>query len=438
MELLFVTPEPATGVTEMFATLCPALSSTRNFGSTPPPRAGAFGELAFGGLADCVNSTWCRTTWPLPKPQLASNVQLELKAMPQSQSFAFGNWNNTAPATTSHTVTCKSSPPAAKKPESGDQARHLMPAAHCKVEATWKAWSTNSKATMQFSPATASNFPEGANTVACKILSKTILPKYLHALLSLATRHKTVHAPACCVLCVIRPCISSVPPPPARNPPSGEKAIQFTWPSCRRSAISSKSGSDSSMTFLAVVPTARRSQGREARATVRTSPTTVVVPTSSRLAVLQTVTEQSASPAAKKAPLGAKATAKMAAPMLHSKALQRRSTSHNTTQPSSPPATKSPGSGPKATLRTSSWCSKRLASWPQFGMSLHVPAGRELPGSSSTAAERNSTCGEVGDAFRTSLLKPSSSLPRSTTTAETCGGGSKSLVLFVMFGRVPS
>mmetsp|Transcript_78644 Transcript_78644/g.254773 ORF Transcript_78644/g.254773 Transcript_78644/m.254773 type:complete len:203 (-) Transcript_78644:1587-2195(-) len=199
----------------------------------------------------------------------------------------------------SHTLTCRSSPPEARKRESGDQAKHLTPAVQSSSEAFSKSRSTSSVAIMRFSPPTASSLPVGENAVAWTMSSKRMEPRYLQLSPSDETRHMTVFISwFSATFFVMRPCMSSVPPPPASMPPSGEKEMLCTWPSCRRSAISSMSGTDSSRTFFAVVPTASRSLGLEVRAMVSGSPSTDAVPASSWLKVSQTVTKEPESPPA--------------------------------------------------------------------------------------------------------------------------------------------
>mmetsp|Transcript_78643 Transcript_78643/g.254764 ORF Transcript_78643/g.254764 Transcript_78643/m.254764 type:complete len:209 (-) Transcript_78643:1401-2027(-) len=205
----------------------------------------------------------------------------------------------------SHTLTCRSSPPEARKRESGDQAKHLTPAVQSSSEAFSKSRSTSSVAIMRFSPPTASSLPVGENAVAWTMSSKRMEPRYLQLSPSDETRHMTVFISwFSATFFVMRPCMSSVPPPPASMPPSGEKEMLCTWPSCRRSAISSMSGTEISMTHLALVPTAMRFFGLDVRASVRASPSTVLCPASCLVAVLQTRTLEVTSTAATNSPLG--------------------------------------------------------------------------------------------------------------------------------------
>jgi len=82
------------------------------------------------------------------------------------------------------------------------------------------------------SPAVARSFPEGANSAACRMSVKRIEPKYLQS-----TRPSSVGPPssqttvfiiASSDFFVIRPCMWSVPPLPARYRPSGEKVTLCT------------------------------------------------------------------------------------------------------------------------------------------------------------------------------------------------------------------
>jgi len=98
--------------------------------------------------------------------------------------------------------------------------------------------------------------------------------------------------------------MSCVPQPAAKIPPSGEKARQFTEASWCSSTKPHKSGTENSVTFFAVVPTARTSAVADANAVQRTSPSTVTLPTAPRAPkTFHTVTAERASPAATKRPL---------------------------------------------------------------------------------------------------------------------------------------
>mmetsp|Transcript_50877 Transcript_50877/g.147720 ORF Transcript_50877/g.147720 Transcript_50877/m.147720 type:complete len:261 (-) Transcript_50877:223-1005(-) len=219
-----------------------------------------------------------------------------------------------------------------------------------------------SKAIIRFSPPTASSLPVGENTVACTMSSKRMDPKYLHSSLWAETCHMTVFISWCPAFRVMRPCMSSVPPPPASAQPSGEKPRLRTWPSCRSSATSSMPGRETNTTFVAVVPIASKSCGLEASANESGSPSTSTVPASSFEVVSHTVTEEPESPAAMYLPLGPYATTTTGLLSLTSMVRDLSSTLQSTTVRSSPAATKVRPSELKASPTTSSSCLRRTAS----------------------------------------------------------------------------
>mmetsp|Transcript_60149 Transcript_60149/g.160053 ORF Transcript_60149/g.160053 Transcript_60149/m.160053 type:complete len:422 (-) Transcript_60149:403-1668(-) len=253
-------------------------------------------------------ATGCSVTSRVPKPQLASQSPSAEKARLQYQSFALGSCNARTSSKMSQIDICMSSPPEARKRLSGDHARHLTPAAHCRVVARSKPRSTSSTATSQLSPPTASSLPLGAKAVAWRTLSNSTSAKCLALLLSAAPSaaicHITVFILWSLPLFVIRPCISSVPPPPASMVPSGENARLLAWPSCISVVMVSRSGAENNVTVLLVVPTATNSLRPADMASDNTSPFTSTPPISSPSLAIQTVTAESASTAATYKPLG--------------------------------------------------------------------------------------------------------------------------------------
>mmetsp|Transcript_102688 Transcript_102688/g.290890 ORF Transcript_102688/g.290890 Transcript_102688/m.290890 type:complete len:274 (-) Transcript_102688:364-1185(-) len=149
--------------------------------SWSPSRLGASASSASDGALDDARETGrsslvvtgCRSTSREPKPQLASQSPSVEKARLQYQSLALGSCTASTSSMTSQMDICMSSPPEARKRLSGDHARHLTPAAHCKLVARSKPRSTSSTATSQFSPPTANRFPPGANTVAWTMSSNS-------------------------------------------------------------------------------------------------------------------------------------------------------------------------------------------------------------------------------------------------------------------------
>mmetsp|Transcript_15643 Transcript_15643/g.44532 ORF Transcript_15643/g.44532 Transcript_15643/m.44532 type:complete len:382 (-) Transcript_15643:676-1821(-) len=323
-----------------------------------------------------------------PKPQLANQRSSGLKATEQTQSVLFGSWKITLSRITSHTETCMSSPPAAKKRDCDDQARVRMPATHRSSEVFTKSLSTSNKVTLLSSPPTASNLPDGEKRVTWTMFLKAVDPAYVHSPPAASKRQMTVFIIALSNLFVIKPCVKSVPPPPARNSPVGENATLWTWPSCRSSATWSNWGTVKSKTLWAEVPTANISFGVDVMARLSNPSSSWALPISSALSRSQTVSPPSESATATKRPLGENATATGGTPSLDSKLFARRSMSQTTTVRSSPAATRAPP-GPNSRDMTSSSCARDACA--RFSLGCMCMSLSRMPRTFATEAESDMT-----------------------------------------------
>mmetsp|Transcript_43911 Transcript_43911/g.113049 ORF Transcript_43911/g.113049 Transcript_43911/m.113049 type:complete len:253 (-) Transcript_43911:349-1107(-) len=249
----------------------------------------------------------CNLTKGQPKPQLASQRLSGEKAIETTQSFSLGNLKTMCSDFTSQIETCRSSPPEAKKRESEDQTRQRTPAAHESSETTSKCLSTSKIETLPDSPPTAKTFPEGEKAEVCSKSEKSMDATSGHSAPLWGTCQAMAVIPLLAVFdfTVIKPCMSSDPPHPAKKAPLGEKQTLRTSPQCCSRTRVSRPGTDIKRTFLVRNPTANNSRGLDVMANESTPPSSnSEVSASAHEPVSQTVSEDSTVPAAMKRPLG--------------------------------------------------------------------------------------------------------------------------------------